>query len=54
MRHSFLGRAWPNAVAAALVVFFLFPVYWMVTTAFKPDLDIISSTPVFLPVHATA
>ncbi len=54
MRHSLFGRAWPNAVAVLLFLFFVFPVYWMVTTAFKPDLDIISSTPVFVPLHTTA
>jgi N,N'-diacetylchitobiose transport system permease protein len=44
---------WPNAVAVVLFVFFVFPVYWMLTTAFKPDLDIISTTPVFVPFHGT-
>jgi N,N'-diacetylchitobiose transport system permease protein len=53
VRHSLFGRAWPNAVAVALFLFFVFPVYWMVTTAFKPDLDIIASTPVFVPLHTT-
>ena len=53
MRRSLFGRVWPNAVAVVLLVFFVFPVYWMVTTAFKPDLDIISTTPVFVPIHAT-
>ncbi|MDI5966512.1 carbohydrate ABC transporter permease [Streptomyces sp. SL13] len=54
MRLSFARRVWPNAAAVLLFLFFIFPVYWMVTTAFKPDLDIISTTPVFLPLHATA
>ncbi|PWI44044.1 carbohydrate ABC transporter permease [Streptomyces sp. ICBB 8177] len=53
MRRSLFGRVWPNAVAVVLFVFFVFPVYWMATTAFKPDLDIISKTPVFIPVHGT-
>ncbi|WP_037913048.1 carbohydrate ABC transporter permease [Actinacidiphila yeochonensis] len=53
MRRSPFARFWPNAVALVLFVFFVFPVYWMVTTAFKPDLDIISTTPVFLPIHGT-
>jgi N,N'-diacetylchitobiose transport system permease protein len=44
---------WPNAVALVLVVFFVFPVYWMMTTAFKPDLDIIATTPVLVPFHGT-
>ncbi len=53
MRRSLLGRAWPNAIAVLLFLFFVFPVYWMTTTAFKPDLDIISTTPVFIPFHGT-
>ncbi|MDF3289462.1 MULTISPECIES: carbohydrate ABC transporter permease [Streptomyces] len=53
MRRSLLGRFWPNAVAVLLFVFFVFPVYWMATTAFKPDIDIISSTPDFVPFHGT-
>ncbi|MGW6740594.1 carbohydrate ABC transporter permease [Streptomyces sp. NPDC055025] len=41
--------------AAALVVFVLsvFPVYWMVLTAFKPTRDIQSETPLFLPTSLT-
>ncbi len=53
MRRSLLGRVWPGAVAALLFVFFVFPVYWMATTAFKPDIDIISGTPHFVPFHGT-
>jgi N,N'-diacetylchitobiose transport system permease protein len=53
VRRSLFGRVWPNVVALVLLVFFVFPVYWMVTTAFKPDLDIISTTPVFVPLHGT-
>jgi N,N'-diacetylchitobiose transport system permease protein len=53
VRRSLFGRAWPNVVAVILFVFFVFPVYWMLTTAFKPDLDIISTTPVFVPFHGT-
>ncbi|WP_335977277.1 MULTISPECIES: carbohydrate ABC transporter permease [Streptomycetaceae] len=53
MRRSTFGRLWPNVVAVILFVFFIFPVYWMLTTAFKPDLDIISTTPVFVPFHGT-
>jgi N,N'-diacetylchitobiose transport system permease protein len=48
-----LGRGWPNAVAVVLVVFFAFPVYWMVSTAFKKTTDIISRTPVFIPLNGT-
>jgi N,N'-diacetylchitobiose transport system permease protein len=53
VRRTLAGRLWPNVVAVVLFVFFVFPVYWMVTTAFKPDLDIVSSTPVLFPIHGT-
>ncbi|MFE5393284.1 carbohydrate ABC transporter permease [Streptomyces sp. NPDC056568] len=38
-----------NAAAALTVVVCLFPVYWMVTTAFKPSPDIQSYDPRLLP-----
>ncbi|WP_243723255.1 carbohydrate ABC transporter permease [Actinomadura sp. 7K507] len=40
---------------AALIVFVLsiFPVYWMILTAFKPDEDIQAATPRFLPTSVT-
>lgn len=53
MRRSIIGRSWPNVIAAVLFVFFIFPVYWMASTAFKQDTDIISRTPVFVPLDAT-
>ncbi|WP_329497955.1 carbohydrate ABC transporter permease [Kitasatospora herbaricolor] len=53
MRRSIIGRSWPNAIAVVLFVFFIFPVYWMVSTAFKQNTDIVSKTPVFLPLNGT-
>ncbi|WP_406202969.1 carbohydrate ABC transporter permease [Kitasatospora sp. NBC_01560] len=53
MRRSLIGRAWPNVIALVLLVFFIFPVYWMFATAFKQNKDIISRTPVFVPLDAT-
>ncbi|HWE81000.1 MAG TPA: carbohydrate ABC transporter permease [Gaiellaceae bacterium] len=40
---------------AGLVVFavMIFPVYWMVATAFKPGVDITSYTPKWIPLHPT-
>jgi N,N'-diacetylchitobiose transport system permease protein len=38
-----------NAAAALTVVICLFPVYWMVTTAFKPSTDIQSYNPRLVP-----
>ncbi|MFF4379426.1 carbohydrate ABC transporter permease [Kitasatospora sp. NPDC092039] len=53
MRRSLFGRTWLNVTAAVLAVFFVFPVYWMFATAFKQNSDIISPTPVFIPLDAT-
>jgi len=38
-----------NGLALLAVAFFLFPVYWMVVTAFKPSGDILLSIPKFIP-----
>jgi N,N'-diacetylchitobiose transport system permease protein len=38
-----------NAAAALTIALCLFPVYWMITTAFKPNRDIQSDTPRLLP-----
>ncbi|MFJ9696486.1 carbohydrate ABC transporter permease [Kitasatospora sp. NPDC101183] len=53
MRRSLFGRTWPNVIAVVLIVFFIFPVYWMIATSFKKDQDITSKTPVFIPFSAT-
>jgi N,N'-diacetylchitobiose transport system permease protein len=42
-----------NAVAVALFVVLVFPVYWMVTTAFKREDDIISRAPAWFPFQPT-
>jgi N,N'-diacetylchitobiose transport system permease protein len=44
--------AW-NLVGIALLVVLVFPVYWMVTTALKPDGEINSFVPRWLPLHPT-
>ncbi|MEV7125636.1 carbohydrate ABC transporter permease [Streptomyces sp. NPDC093260] len=53
MKRSLFGRIWPNATAVVLFVGFVFPVYWMFATAFKPTGDIITEDPVWFPYHAT-
>jgi N,N'-diacetylchitobiose transport system permease protein len=53
VRRSPFARTWPNVVAVLLFAVFVFPVYWMFATAFKPTGDIIADTPVFFPVDAT-
>jgi N,N'-diacetylchitobiose transport system permease protein len=42
-----------NAVGIALLGVLVFPVYWMVSTAFKPDEDIVSVKPTWIPLHPT-
>lgn len=42
-----------NIGAALFTVVWAFPVYWMVNTAFKPQRDILTSTPHFLPFPLT-
>ncbi|MET9294726.1 carbohydrate ABC transporter permease [Streptomyces sp. NPDC003077] len=53
MKRSVLGRIWPNATAIVLAIGFVFPVYWMFSTAFKPTGDIITEDPVWFPFRAT-
>ena len=43
------SRAWPDALGVVVVLVFAFPVYWMVTTAFKPAIDVQTNPPQFLP-----
>lgn len=47
------GRILLNAGALLTSFFFLFPVYWMVATAFKPSGDIQSFSPHFFPIPFT-
>ena len=42
-----------NAVGLLVFAVMVFPVYWMVATAFKPGHDILSYTPHWFPVSAT-
>ncbi|WP_329087418.1 carbohydrate ABC transporter permease [Streptosporangium sp. NBC_01469] len=48
-----LRRAPLNLAALAVLAVSVFPVYWMVLTAFKPTRDIQSQTPTFWPAHPT-
>jgi N,N'-diacetylchitobiose transport system permease protein len=52
-RKRLWAGLWPNATALVLFAFFVFPVYWMFNTAFKPDRDIVSDTPVWFPSSPT-
>lgn len=42
-----------RAVAVAFVLVMVFPVYWMINSAFEPNAQITSLTPSFFPVHFT-
>jgi N,N'-diacetylchitobiose transport system permease protein len=51
VRHA--HRTLWNVVGLAVFVVMIFPVYWMVSTAFKPDGEVYSLTPHWLPLHPT-
>jgi N,N'-diacetylchitobiose transport system permease protein len=47
------GRIGVNVLALLVFAVMVFPVYWMVTTAFKPAGDILTFTPKLLPTSTT-
>ena len=47
------SRAGWNAVGVAVSLVLVFPVFWMVSTAFKPDSGIIALKPEWVPLHPT-
>ena len=51
-RRRFRRVAW-NAVGLAVFVVMCFPVFWMVSTAFKPDAEIISVAPTWFSTSPT-
>ena len=42
-----------NAIGLGLFVLMVFPVFWMVSTAFKPDDEVNSANPTWIPSHPT-
>lgn len=46
-----LRKAGWNVVGLLVLSVMVFPVYWMVSTAFKPGHDILSYTPQWIPTH---
>lgn len=46
-------RLVPNLVAVVFSAVWIFPVYWMLNTAFKPRSDAMTATPMFFPEHFT-
>jgi N,N'-diacetylchitobiose transport system permease protein len=51
-RHRLRQTGW-NLLGLALLVVLVFPVYWMMTTALKPDDEINSLTPTWFSLHPT-
>ena len=50
--HRLRRAAW-NVVGLAVTAVMLFPVYWMISTAFKPEDEVNSQSPTWLPLHPT-
>jgi N,N'-diacetylchitobiose transport system permease protein len=48
-----LGRVGLNAAAVVVIVFSIFPVYWMVNTSLQPGAAVSSATPSFWPAPLT-
>ncbi|OLD97973.1 MAG: sugar ABC transporter permease [Actinobacteria bacterium 13_1_20CM_4_69_9] len=46
-----LRKAGWNVLGLVVLAVMVFPVYWMVSTAFKPGHDILSYTPQWIPTH---
>lgn len=53
MRPRGLARVVWNLVGLAVLVVMVFPVYWMVSTAFKPDDEINALTPTWISLQPT-
>ena len=51
MRQSRMRRVGLNALGLMVFAVMIFPVYWMVSTAFKPDDEVYSLTPRWLPLR---
>jgi N,N'-diacetylchitobiose transport system permease protein len=51
-RSRYRQTGW-NALGLAVSLVLVFPVYWMVSTAFKPDDGIIALKPQWIPLHPT-
>ncbi|MFY1691048.1 carbohydrate ABC transporter permease [Plantactinospora sp. WMMB782] len=48
------SRRRADAVGLLFALVWVFPVYWMINTAFKPRSEALSRTPAFVPAHPTA
>ena len=45
-------RGW-DLVGVLVFVVMVFPVFWMISTAFKPANQIVALTPTWIPLHPT-
>ena len=52
-RRRRLRRAVWNVVGLGVFLVLVFPVFWMISTAFKPDTEIHSSSPTWFSIHPT-
>jgi N,N'-diacetylchitobiose transport system permease protein len=52
-RKRRVRRAGWNAVGFVVFAVMVFPVFWMISTAFKPDDDIVALSPSWIPLHPT-
>ena len=52
-RRKRAARVGWNVLGIAVFLVMIFPVYWMVSTAFKPGSQIDSYTPTWIPLHPT-
>ena len=53
MSRRTITRTFFDTIAVLILVVMLFPIYWMVSTAFKPGKEILSLTPVWFPSPVT-
>jgi N,N'-diacetylchitobiose transport system permease protein len=52
-RRKLVRRVVLNATAVLVLAIMVFPVYWMIATAFKRGVDIFADTPQWIPRHPT-
>ncbi len=52
-RRRRLRRAGWNVVGLVVTLVLVFPVFWMISTAFKPNDEIYTFTPTWIPTHPT-
>jgi len=48
-----MKRRWWDLVGVLVFVVIVFPVFWMISTAFKPDSQIVALKPTWFPLHPT-